>query len=75
MKGFFSTDFFSLFPWIFLFRAGTWMHRALADWKTNLFRHPVFYAQVPVLNWMGRHSLLVYLLHQPVLYLLISLLS
>ncbi|MDO5476903.1 MAG: heparan-alpha-glucosaminide N-acetyltransferase domain-containing protein [Eubacteriales bacterium] len=75
MKGFFSTDYFSLFPWIFLFRAGTWMHRALADWKTNLFRHPVFYAQVPVLNWMGRHSLLVYLLHQPVLYLLISLLS
>ena len=28
-EGFFSTDYFSFFPWIFLFRAGLFLHRVL----------------------------------------------
>ncbi len=64
--GFFSTDYFSVLPWIFLFVAGYFLHRVLEDRKLNerLFGR----GQVPVLNWIGRHSLLVYLLHQPILY-------
>ncbi len=64
--GFFSTDYFPLFPWFFLFVAGYFLHRVLEVRKLNerLFGR----GQVPVLNWLGRHSLIVYLLHQPVLY-------
>lgn len=75
MPGFFSTDYFSLIPWIFLFWAGMFLHllmdcrRETASWKT----WDAFHLNVPVLNWMGRHSLLVYLLHQPLLYLLTAL--
>jgi uncharacterized membrane protein len=32
--------------------------------------HTIFHLQAPVLNLIGRHSLPVYLIHQPVLYLL-----
>lgn len=63
---FFSTDYFSLFPWFFLFVTGFFLYRILNEHNLNekLFSR----GQVPVLNWLGRHSLIVYLLHQPVLY-------
>ena len=64
--GFFSTDYFSLIPWMFLFVTGFFLQRVLAERKLNekLFAR----GEVPVLNWIGRHSLIVYLLHQPILY-------
>ena len=64
--GFFSTDYFPLLPWFFLFTTGYFLHRVLEERKLNekLFGK----GQVLVLNWLGRHSLLVYLLHQPILY-------
>ena len=64
--GFFSTDYFPIIPWIFLFVAGYFLHRVLEEKKLNekLFAK----GNVPVLNWIGRHSLIVYLLHQPILY-------
>lgn len=63
---FFSTDYFPLFPWFFLFVTGYFLFRFLEERKLNetLFGR----GRVPVLNWVGRHSLIVYLLHQPVLY-------
>lgn len=75
MKGFFSTDYFSFFPWIFLFWTGLFFHRLLAaagqrHGADKLFDSPVFHIRLPIFNLIGRHSLLVYLLHQPVLYLL-----
>lgn len=64
--GFFSTDYFPLIPWFFLFATGYFLYRILEERDLNqrLFSK----GQVPLLNWMGRHSLLIYLLHQPVLY-------
>lgn len=62
MAGFFSADYFPLLPWIFLFICGYFLNRTRSDWK--IFEK----GQIPLLNWLGRHSLLVYLLHQPVLY-------
>ena len=61
-----SSDYFPLLPWIFLYGVGYFLH---ALWLTGegpergRHRRPV-----PVLGWLGRHSLVVYLLHQPVLY-------
>lgn len=65
-RSFFSTDYFPLFPWFFLFVTGYFLFRVLDGNGLNemLFAK----GQIPVLNWMGRNSLLVYLLHQPVLY-------
>ena len=64
--GFFSTDYFSLIPWIFLFMAGYFLHRVLNE--QNLNENLFAKGNVPVLNWIGRYSLIVYLLHQPILY-------
>ena len=75
MKGFFSTDYFSFLPWIFLFRAGYFLNRLMTvKGSEKVFSRPVFHLQLPVLNLIGRHSLPVYLIHQPVLYLLITIL-
>ena len=64
--GFFSTDYFSLLPWFFLFLTGYFLFRIGKDrgWNEKLFAK----GQFPLLNFLGKHSLLVYLLHQPVLY-------
>ena len=65
-RGFFSTDYFPLIPWFFLFVTGYFLFRLLDAKGLNgkLFGK----GNVPVLNWLGRHSLIVYLLHQPILY-------
>lgn len=67
--GFFSTDYFSLVPWLFLFWAGYYLHRAIGTGRMNGLRRSV----CPPLGWVGRHTLLLYLLHQPVIYGMIFL--
>ena len=64
--GFVSYDYFPLFPWLFVFLFGTWagqyiQERRLPDWfyKTRNIR------------WfpaIGQKALLIYILHQPILY-------
>ena len=72
MKDFFSTDYFSMIPWFFLFRAGFYLHQIMRG--RGWFSSPVLHCRIPLLNRMGEHSLLIYMLHQPVLYLLTLLL-
>lgn len=63
--GFFSADYYPLLPWFPVFVLGVWLggvmerHRD-APWLTR--RYP------PALTFAGRHSLVIYLAHQPVLY-------
>lgn len=64
--GFFSTDYFPLIPWIFLFVTGFFL-RLVLDGK-NLTGKLFSRGKLPVLNRIGRHSLEVYMLHQPALY-------
>ena len=64
---FFSTDYFSLMPWFFLFLTGYFLHKRFVEkeWIIGL-------AKLPSLGkwWrpIGKHSLLIYMLHQPVIY-------
>ena len=62
--GFFSADYFGLLPWLFLFWAGYFAHRLIGREQMGVLRSSVC---LP-LGWLGRHSLLLYMLHQPVLY-------
>ncbi|PNH20152.1 hypothetical protein B6K86_06070 [Lachnospiraceae bacterium] len=68
MPGFYSADYFPLIPWIFLFSCGYFLSRIwecfgrpgrrYRDSKGHLF------------CFLGRHSLLIYLLHQPIILFL-----
>lgn len=61
---FFSTDYFSLAPWFFLFLAGYYINRL---WRQHR-PIPAGGSRIPVLSELGRYSLPVYLVHQPVVY-------
>lgn len=63
-RGFFSTDYFPLLPWLFLFWAGYFLHFCMGRARMEPLRRSV----CAPLGWLGRHSLVIYLLHQPVIY-------
>lgn len=65
---FFSTDYFALLPWIFLYLCGYYSQRVFKNYSKIIeyFRHDTF-SQV---SFIGRKSLIIYMLHQPVLYLI-----
>lgn len=69
---FFSTDYFSLIPWFFLFVTGYFLY--LVCKKHNWLRWEFLQTQIPVVDFLGKRSLLVYLLHQPIIYLIQELL-
>lgn len=53
----------ALLPWLFLFWAGYFLHHLVGRERLAPLRKSV----CPPLGWMGRHSLVLYLLHQPVI--------
>ena len=65
---FFSTDYFSLFPWFFLFITGFYM--GLICQKKDRLQHPLWRKKIKFFAYAGRHSLVIYLLHQPVIFAL-----
>ena len=63
--GFYSADYFPLLPWFFLFLTGT----ALGGWCLAHRENRLLTVSLPgALTWPGRHSLIIYVLPQPVLY-------
>jgi len=69
-EGFISLDYFPILPWLFVFLLGTWAgiyikERKLPEW---------FYeAKFPIFPAVGRKALIIYVLHQPVLYGIVML--
>ena len=63
--GFASSDYFPLFPNLGYFLLGAVLGRALYAEKKSLL--PRENPPAKALQWMGRKSLLIYLLHQPIL--------
>lgn len=68
---FYSTDYFSILPWSFLYFTGYFLHRM---WKSLNLPCPSFFnRKLAVLTWVGKNSLFIYLLHQPVIFVILSL--
>ncbi len=64
-EGYFSSDWFPVLPWIFVYIAGN----AVGLWIVEgRFPEKFYTTKVPFLAAAGRHTLWIYLLHQPVLY-------
>jgi len=59
----YGSDYFPLFPWLFCFVAGTFLgqyRERLPAWCYTVHAKP--------LAFLGRHSLVIYLAHQPIIY-------
>ena len=64
--GFMSVDYVPLLPWLFLLLGGAYIGGLIVKYREKL---PSFcYADpLPWLGFIGRHTLIVYILHQPVI--------
>jgi len=67
-----SLDYFPLIPWFGIFLIGTALGKWLYAQPKSLLR-----CQLPdnPINWCGRHSLLIYLIHQPLILAILYLLG
>lgn len=67
-NNFYSADYYPLFPWFGLFLMGTASGKLAYSTKRSLFH------ENPHNHWLeflGRHSLVIYLVHQPILLLIL----
>ena len=62
--GFWSSDYFPLIPWLCLYLCGYFLWRLIGSRRKVMDR---LRPGVRPLAFVGRHSLVIYLLHQPVL--------
>ena len=64
-NNFYSTDYFALLPWFFLFLTGFFLHQIFK--KNNWLKKFAPHVCKP-LEWLGKHSLPIYAAHQPIIY-------
>lgn len=65
---FFSTDYFSLFPWFFLYLTGYFLYGLLEEETRRERVNQILIKEWAPLSFLGRHSLILYMLHQPLIY-------
>lgn len=65
--GFVSGDYFPVLPWIFLFLCGYFFQKIAAQHEAWLHIAEI---KIPLLSAIGKRSIWIYLLHQPVCMLL-----
>ena len=64
-RDFYSADYFPILPWIFVFLLGAWFGGIV---RSGRLPGKFYTAKIKVLPPIGRRALIVYVLHQPVLY-------
>lgn len=67
--GFYSSDYFPILPWIFLFLAGSYIGVYLRSGHLPLW---VYRPHIPWLAKVGRYTIWIYMFHQPILYAVMS---
>lgn len=67
--GFFSGDYFSFFPWFFLHLCGYFLYGMLMERECV---QSALCRRAGVLAWIGKHSLFLYMLHQPAILLILE---
>ncbi len=65
-KEFFSTDYFPLIPWLFLFWTGYFLFGIILQ---NFEAKNFLKLKIPFVSYIGKHTLIIYMLHQPVIFL------
>ncbi len=63
--GFFSGDYVPFIPWIFLFFCGYFLYKIFE--RKDLLKHLSFVSCRP-LEFIGRNTLYIYMIHQPLIY-------
>ncbi len=71
-NGFFSSDYFAILPWIFLYLTGYFAF-SIAK-QLNLLRF-LLKPRIKPLEFLGRHTLIIYILHQPMIFPIAFLIS
>ena len=72
----FTLDYFPLLPWFGFVLLGILIGDVLYEGTSRRFRMPDLskYKPIRIFEWCGQHSLLLYLLHQPIIGGVLSLL-
>lgn len=65
-----STDYVPIFPWLFVFWIGYFIYQLFK--KRDWLKHLKMVESKP-LEWIGRNSLLIYMVHQPIIYVILYL--
>jgi len=67
--GYFSADYFPLIPYIFVFFLGSSLGKYMVKGYVPSFAYPI---HVKPLYWLGTNALLVYIVHLPIVFIILS---
>lgn len=68
-----SSDYFPFLPWFGVFLIGGILGPIIYAKGKSLYPKEIEKAHIAIILWMGRHALLIYILHQPIIYGILSL--
>lgn len=74
---FYTLDYFPLLPWLGVMSLGIFLGNTLYENYTRHFKLPDLskYAIIKASGFLGRHSLLIYFIHQPVLIIILLIVT
>ena len=63
-----SLDYRPIIPWITPFILGMASYQLFKKWGLLETSKIIIYRELSILSWLGRNSLIIYLIHQPILF-------